>query len=274
MNLSSLAKRIARVTKFTREATSLSAIPVLVAAAIARDSPFGHIGVLSSTAGRCIGVVKVRTCATRGEIALINTHDLGHLISCEEVLIEQIYDFAKVPFAPDLIVDCGAQIGLFTLIAGLHYSSAELIVFEPNSSNFRMARQQLARFSNRLRLVEAAVSIENGEGWFYIDESNSGHLTDHPTLREQQRVRLVNLLDEVRGWPRGRLLLKMDIEGAERAVLPHIINSLPSQCAIFFEAHGGRDVWHELSKVALQAGFQVAITRERTTFIDGFAVRN
>jgi FkbM family methyltransferase len=273
MKYKSLANRFTRVTKFARQAASLSAMPLLVVAAIARDNPFGQTGMWSSIIGRYVRVIKVRTCTTRGHFALIDTHDLGNLISCEEVLVDGTYDLSVVPFPPDLIVDCGAHIGLFTLVAGLRYSSADLIVYEPDACNFRMAKEQLARFSNRLRFVEAAVSTKNGESWFYSEESNSGYLTDQPHPR-RKRVRVVDLLNDAPRWSGRRLLLKMDIEGAERELFPHVIDHLPSQCAIFFEVHDGRDVWDELSNIASQAGFQVAITRWRALFIDGFAVRN
>jgi FkbM family methyltransferase len=268
----SLAKRFVRATKFARAAFSLTAVPNLVVVAIARDSPFGHAGMWNSIFGKSFGVMKVRTRATGGEFALVDTHDLGQLISCEEVLIDRTYDLSIVPFRPELIADCGAHIGLFTLIAGLHYSSAELIAFEPNARNFQMARQQLVRFTSRLRLVEAAVSTEGGEGWFCSEESNSGYLTSEPYER-QQRVRIVNLLDEAPRWVGKRLLLKMDIEGKERKVLPQVIDHLPSQCAIFVEVHGGQEVWEEISHVTTRAGFQITITRKRTPFTDGFALR-
>jgi FkbM family methyltransferase len=272
MTFKSLARRYKRITKFASKATSLSAIPALAIAAVARDNPFGHAGTLSSALGKWFGVVKVRTSATNGQFALINTHDLGHLISCEEVLIEQTYDLSLVPFQPDFVVDCGAHIGLFTLIAGLRYASAELLAFEPNVCNFRVAQEQLWRFSSRLDLVEAAVSTEAGETWFSDGESNSGHLTDEPHER-RYRVRLVDLRDVARRWAGKSLLLKMDIEGAEREVLPHIIDHLPTHCAIFLEVHGGEAVWKQLSTIASEAGFKIVRTRERNCFTDCIALR-
>jgi FkbM family methyltransferase len=268
----SLINRLVRVARFARAASSLTAVPSLVVVAIARDSPFGRAGTWNSIFGKIFGVMKVRTRATGEEFAFIDTRDLGQLISCEEVLIDRTYDFSMMPFRPDLIVDCGAHVGLFTLIAGLRYCSAELVAFEPDACNFREAQRQLARFTSRLCLIEAAVSTEGGEAWFCREESNSGHLTSEPHER-QQRVRLVNLLDEVRRWAGRRLLLKIDIEGKEREVLPHIVGHLPSQCAIFFEVHGGPEVWDELSNIASRAGFTITPTRERTLFTDAFALR-
>jgi len=267
-----ILKRLTRVAKFTKAATSLTAVPSLIVVAIARDNPFGHAGTWSTFFGKFFGGMKVRTRATGNEFALIDTHDLGELISCEEVLIDRTYDFGMVPFQPDLIADCGAHIGLFTLIAGARYSSAELVAFEPDVCNFRKAQHQLARFTSRLRLIQAAVSTENGEAWFHREESNTGHLTREPH-NGKQRVRLVNLLEEARRWGGRRLLLKMDIEGEERKVVPNIVGHLPRECAIFIEVHGDLEVWNELSNIASQAGFEITITRERVGFMDAFALR-
>jgi hypothetical protein len=84
----------------------------------------------------------------------------------------------------------------------------------------------------------------------------------------------VDLLDEVTHWRGRRLLLKMDVEGAEEHILPRVIDCLPSQCAIFFEVHGGQGVWNKLGKIASQNGFHVEITRQRDCFIDVFAARD
>jgi FkbM family methyltransferase len=273
MFLKSILNRLARIAKFVRSASTITAVPKLVVVAIARDSPFSNGRALSSIAGKCFGIMSVPTRATDGQPAFIDTRDLGQLISCEEVLIEQTYDLSSVPFVPDVIVDCGAHVGLFTLIAGLRYSSAKLIAFEPDEDNFRTAQLQLARFAPRLHLVKAAVSTEDGEGWFCRDHSNTGHLTSSHD-GQNQRVQLVDLLCEVRKLAGKRLLLKMDIEGEERKVLPHIIAHLPNQCAIFLEIHGGQEAWDEISQSLLDVGFQNRISRERMPFVDAFAIRN
>src|SRR5206468_1743975 len=122
----SLVNRLVRVLRFARAAPSLTAVPSLVVMALARDNPFAHAGRWNAIFGKCVGVMKVRTRTTGGEFALIDTRDLGELISCEEILIDRTYNLSMVPFRPDLIIDCGAHIGLFTLLAGLRYSSAEL----------------------------------------------------------------------------------------------------------------------------------------------------
>jgi hypothetical protein len=128
----------------SQSSSSLSAVPALTVAAIARDNPFGH----GSACGRLFGPVNVRTKTVAGAVAAVDTHDLGQLISCEEILIERTYDLALVPFEPEIIVDCGAHIGLFSLMAGLRYPEADILAFEPDAQNCSVARAQLAGLGN------------------------------------------------------------------------------------------------------------------------------
>jgi FkbM family methyltransferase len=248
----------------------MSAIPALAIVGVACDNAFGHEGWWSASWGRFFGVVKVRTKATGGEIALIDTHDLGQLVSCEELLVERTYDLSLVPFQPDLIVDCGSHIGLFSLISGFTYPLARLIAYEPEPKNFRVAQKQLARFDARLRLVEAAVSTTNGESWFSSSMSNSGHLT---TDEEGVVVKTVDLAADAESWRTEKLLIKMDIEGAEEQVLPHLINHLPRKCALFLETHGGNDVGRRLSYLLTTEGFAVSTTRVSGPCINCFGLR-
>ena len=273
MDLNSLNKRASRVRKFVREAASLSAIPGLVVAAVARDNPVGQRRLRDLLIGNSRGVVEVRTRATGGEPAFIDTYDLGQLISFEEVLIDRIYDLSLVPFAPELIVDCGTHNGLFSLLAGLRYSRAELIAYEPERRNFRAAQAQLSRFKERVRLVEAAVYTRTGDASFCRGESNSGHLTTQ-SHESTQCVRVIDPLQEAHHWKGKRLLLKMDIEGAETEVLPHVIDFLPMRCACFVEVHAGQQVLENLLRRASGLGFDALTTRTRGTFIDAFLVRD
>jgi FkbM family methyltransferase len=123
---------------------------------------------------------------------------------------------------------------------------------------------------SRLTLIEAAVFTATGESWFSSEESNSGSLSQQ---EQKLTVKTIDLAAEAARWKAERLLLKMDIEGVERLVLPKIVKHLPTQCAIFLEGHGGTQAWKELSAILTGAGFQVLRTRERGSFIDGFALR-
>ena len=268
-----IATRIRRIRKFTSARTSWKAAPALAIAAIARDNPFGGVGAFNGVFGKAIGIIGVRTQASGGALAWIDTHDLGNLVSCEEVLIDAVYNLSLVPFEPAVVVDCGAHIGLFSLLAALRFPDASLIAFEPNPANFRMAQLQLARFGGRVKLIDAAVSTEDGESRFSAAASNTGQLCEDgpPT---GVRVRMVDLSQSLERLGNRPLLLKMDVEGKEQELIPHVVRGLPSRCAIFFESHGGERAWSEQQSVLLSAGFHVTRLRERCLYNDSFAVRD
>lgn len=247
-------------------------MPVLILVGIARDGPFGGRGAISAALGKVFGLLPVRTRATGSQAAWVDTHDLGHLISCEEILVEGCYDLELVPFQPDIVVDCGAHIGLFSLIAGLRYPEAALNAFEPHPANVFILNRQLARFGGRVHLTEAAVSTTTGMDWFYSEDSNTGRISDESAPCAVQ-VRRVDLAKSIQYDIGTRLLLKMDIEGEELRVLPHVISLLPRQCALYFETHGGEEAWQEISTLLVEHSFQVSLTRNRGQFKDGFALR-
>lgn len=229
--------------------------------------------------GKIFGTVKVTTGAIPGEYAFIDTHDLGQLVSCEEVLIQQIYDLSRVPFVPDIVVDCGSHIGLFSLVAGLKYPSAALIAYEPEPENFRVLQKQLRRFGERVTVVNAAVSDHDGEAEFIVFQSNCGHLTEghHAPVAVADAKRLcvptIDLAAETEKWQGHKLLLKIDIEGTEACVVPRLIRKLPPQTALFIELHFDNSLSQNLREMLAAAGFTISATRLSAESSDWFALR-
>ena len=128
--------------------------------------------------------------------------------------------------------------------------------------------------------VEAAVSVEEGESWFQADYSNTGALAKDELKNKDgygrlhgYRVRIIDFSKFLQELNSSSLLLKVDIEGEEARLLPAIIPYLPHKCAIFFESHGGEEVWQKLSQSLMNAQFQVRKLRRRLPYIDGFAHR-
>ena len=261
-----------------REAQTLSAVPGLVIAAVARDMAFGHEGHWTGAMGRIFRTVKIRTRATSGEYAVIDTHDLGQLVSCEELLVQRIYDFSLLPFVPDLVVDCGGHIGLFSLLAASTYQHAAVTVYEPEPENLKVLRRQLERFGLRIKIVEAAVSDKEGLSGFRVFESNSGHLNaaDDPKALATERqltVKTIDLTEHAQSWQGKKLLVKMDIEGAEAQVIPRLLDRFPRDTAMFLEMHGDESVRERLSSLLAQAGFALNLTRSSEASSDWFALR-
>ena len=181
---------------------------------------------------------------------------------------------------PAAVIDCGAHIGVFTLLARRRFPSALITAFEPNPDNIEWLRENLGR--NRVSGVEAipaAVSTTAGMSAFRFTryQSESGRLAEHGVALTEADgladVRVIDLPAFVRRLAPASLLLKIDIEGEEERLMPALVPALPSPCAIFFETHGGTEGWETVRGALAAASFSVRLIGRRDVFHDGFAVR-
>ena len=83
-------------------------------------------------------------------------------------------------------------------------------------------------------------------------------------------VRLDSLLP---AEPDIKLLIKMDIEGSEVAVLNDLRACLPPQTFFFIELHNGEESLRWIREWAIQNAFEFTETRRRDEAIDGYLMR-
>ena len=70
------------------------------------------------------------------------------------------------------------------------------------------------------------------------------------------------------------MLLKLDVEGEERKIIPWLFDVMPRTSAIFFETIYGFDYWDFTAKQFRDNGFKVERRRSLDDqYIDGFAIR-
>ena len=60
----------------------------------------------------------------------------------QEVLVERNYPLEKIPFVPDLVVDCGANIGFFSALAAVRFPGAKIVAWEAQKENFAALQNQ------------------------------------------------------------------------------------------------------------------------------------
>jgi hypothetical protein len=110
--------------------------------------------------------------------------------------------------------------------------------------------------------------------------SNGGRLLNQsegdsaPSGAKAFQVKVVDFPAVLRSTPLNSLLLKMDVEGEERTLLPAIMSLLPDQTAIFFETHFGQEEWEEIRELLQSNGFNVEQINMRGPYCDGFAIRD
>ena len=187
-------------------------------------------------------------------------------------------DLDLIAFEPSAIVDCGAHIGVFTLLAHQRFPGAALTAFEPNPLNAAWLRENLrVNGVSGVDVIEAAVSSSAGRSVFHFarNQSEAGRLAagGERAGGDSTEVPVVDLTAFVRALPPGAVLLKIDIEGEEERVIPALLPSLPPICAMFFETHRGAEGWETVRKALAAHAFSVRLLRSRDVFHDGFAVR-
>ena len=157
----------------------------------------------------------------------------------EEVVQQDCYHLREVPFQPDVVLDIGANVGVFTTYAAFLFPKAKVYSIEPNRRN----RELLKKYTQHIPNVQAfPCVIGTGTIWHkspeftgppyyegghqYLSHNQLGMseewLKSQPGYKSQHFVSvplsfLVNTLTK----PTDKVLAKIDIEGAENSIFNH-----------------------------------------------------
>jgi FkbM family methyltransferase len=130
----------------------------------------------------------------------------------------------------DTFVDVGANIGYFTLLAARTVGPrGRVVAFEPEPTNFEILERNVERngFTN-VTLERRAVSDRSGPATIYTNPINLGAHTLYPFSYHAAEIPIeaTSLDDYLEGAELERLVLKLDIEGAEGRVVHGAANVL------------------------------------------------
>lgn len=154
--------------------------------------------------------------------------------------------FARLVQPGDAVIEIGGHIGYISLyFAGLVGPSGQVTVFEPGPNNLPYIRANVGAKGN-IRLIEKAVADFSGTASFYVENytgQNNSLLSDYSRFQENLRnaglqsdvqksvvqvdcVTLDDFLSE--NGASVPSLIKIDVEGAELAVLQGMVQTLRS----------------------------------------------
>ncbi len=133
--------------------------------------------------------------------------------------------------AGDRVLDAGANIGYFTLLAASRVGpSGRVYAFEPEPRNFALLARNVAlnALQDRVTLCEAALAETTGEAQLYLSEDNLG---DHQLQPDEAgRSAVAVRLEQGSHWFAGREagldFVKVDTQGAEHAVIKGLLPTL------------------------------------------------
>jgi FkbM family methyltransferase len=142
--------------------------------------------------------------------------DLANLI---EVFVNHVYDKYCEIRSGDLVIDCGAYVGEFTIQAAKNVGERGLVLaFEPNPSSFCFCKANVDR--NRIdnvKLFEHALGDTDGREYLQVNRVNLGasKVIQEETQGSVGVVR-VKMLSQFLPYFEGRpvKLLKIDVEGS------------------------------------------------------------
>lgn len=177
----------------------------------------------------------------------------------DQALIRRLNDFLSDTSEP-VILDCGANIGLSVLNYKRQYPGARITAFEADPKFLPVLKKNLAsNGAGDVHVVEAAAWVNNGEVPWFSEGADGSKVVSGEALGSCARVRSIDLGDYLDS-PID--LLKLDIEGAEYAVLPHIKDRLACIKNIVVECHVDQSNvagLADLLSTLARAGFKIGV---------------
>lgn len=204
-----------------------------------------------------------RLHSTRGEHVRLELDHRSQIDCFDELFLEKIYDVGAVPFSPDLVADCGAFCGYFSALAAGHFPESTLTCFEANPDNIPLLQAQIAQLSRQVEVFPFAVLAFDGTVIFK-GTGLGGSVCAASTCTDDRTIPCLNFKRWLRERSPQRLVWKVDIEGAERELLPVMLPDLPRQTVCFLETHFSDDVCRTLLDTYRSAGFAIREVRRRT----------
>ena len=119
-------------------------------------------------------------------------------------------------FTPRLVIDGGANIGLFSLHVARVFPGARLVAYEPSVENFRQLEMNIARNGVKADLRNVGLWSHETDLYFHDGPSHKGEMTEEPTGGTPIHCEPPEFDEDC--W------MKLDIEGAEYAVLPALFD--------------------------------------------------
>jgi FkbM family methyltransferase len=171
-------------------------------------------------------------------------------IFVEEELRDSKWVNAVLSDPTPLVVDVGANAGVFSHYVYCLKPETELIAFEPLPPMVERLSALKQRTGMNLTVVPKAVSSSSGEAWFetthgYEGTSRLSSSTTHNT--QQLRVATTTLDAELKG--RDVTLMKIDVEGFESEVIDGGREALARTQFVILESENRTHLEHVMSKL-------------------------
>ena len=179
--------------------------------------PFAHNGEIT---------IRYR-CYERWYTTLLRMSDLeADSVSTLELGVSDIYLLDR-NYNPDLVIDGGGNIGLFTLRAAASAlpgtKSPTVVVCEPLPRNIDQIHKHLKMNGVEAEVMPSCLGGTRGAIPFYCRAANQSSFDPHEAYEGVMEVPVVLLEDALGNNPAQRILIKLDIEGMEVEALSALL---------------------------------------------------
>lgn len=183
--------------------------------------------------------------------------DIASFLSTyEELFVNKIYKFNTEEKEP-IIIDIGSNIGLSILYFKNLYPNAKIVAYEADNRIFTYLKKNVGELDN-VELINMAVWDKNTILQFDSEGADGGRVT-HDCEHEKINVKAIDIIEVLSKYKKIDFL-KIDIEGAERVVLPRCKNQLAKVERIFLEYHSEiseNQCLAEITEILSSAGFRM-----------------
>ena len=166
--------------------------------------------------------------------------DAKDVLGYETEHVEYFASVARRMAKPVLFLDCGADIGAFSVLMALKCPSIDrILAFEPNSVAFAVLQTNLRRLPIPSEAKCVAVSNFVGNGELVASPLDKSEHVFFLEKSEHGRIPVMRVDDLDLRWEDQSVVLKLDVEGNELSVLEGARNALKRAraFAVSFEAN-------------------------------------
>jgi FkbM family methyltransferase len=168
---------------------------------------------------------------------VISVKDFMTLYIFKEIFVDHCYDYPKLHTEQPVIIDVGANAGLFTMRMKQLYPKSFVYCYEPFPPNYEQLRTNLeGSHLNSYALFKKGLGGTARKEKLFIHQKNSGghsiykNLTNDDNYVEIELTDIQSALNNIAG--KHCNLLKLDCEGAEY----EIIKSIDSETALMIDS--------------------------------------
>jgi len=189
------------------------------------------------------GRIAVRyRCNDRMLRSFVRTSELeSDFYSTRELGVNDVYSL-DLAFHPDLVIDGGGNIGMFTLraSAGLRWAgdtSVRYVICEPVPGNLDQIRVHLAANGLQAEIKPVCLGGSPRTIPFYCREANQSSFESDKPYRSVIEIPVITLQSAIGPDPANRILIKLDIEGMEVEALNALLPSEHRPVYVVGELH-------------------------------------